>query len=303
MVTVFLRGGLGNQMFQYAVGLNLAKKNNTRLTLDTVFLSDRFPRKEFAYRTYDLGVFKLDPRVGSGNTLLSKVASALPIPGVWLALDLAFIRMRDVFDMQKLIKEKNEHEFDPAIPAVGVSALLWGRWQNEKYFKDIAGDVRRAFELRVPLAGEAARIAEEIARTNSISIHVRRGDYAAFKSVETLHGKTDLHYYDRAVAYVAARVKKPHFFVFSDDVQWCKENLKLSFPMTFVERSAAGPHDASHMELMSLCKHNIITNSTFSWWGAWRNGNAEKIVIAPERWYADPAQIQVDVVPNSWIRL
>lgn len=296
MVTVFLRGGLGNQMFQYALGLHLTKKNNAKLVLDTVLLNDRFPRKEFAYRTYGLGVFKLDPEF----TLLSRMSAVLPIPGFWLGLDLIFMQLRDKPGLRKIIKEKNEHAFDSAVLEAKGNVVLWGRWQTEKYFEDIADEVRKAFQLRDELYGEAALIADEIRRTNSVSIHVRRGDYAAFKSVEQLHGKTDLSYYGRAAADIVARISNPHFFVFSDDIAWCRKNLKIRPPATFVAQTAAGPHGAFHLKLMSFCKHNIITNSTFSWWAAWLNENPRKIVIAPRRWYADNTN-QGDIIPERWI--
>jgi hypothetical protein len=300
MVTVFLRGGLGNQMFQYALGLDLAKKNNAPLVLDTVYLRDRFPRPNFAYRNYDLDVFNLDAHF----TPLSRAANALPMPGVWLALDLAGIAARRALGMQKMIKEKKEHEFDPAVATARGNIFLWGRWQNGKYFKDSEEDVRRAFTFRAPLEGEAKKIAAQIdAAASSVSLHVRRGDYAAFKNVEKLHGKTDVPYYARAAAYVASRVKDPRFFVFSDDIPWCKENLKLDLPVTFVEGSAAGPHDAFHFELMARCKHNIITNSTYSWWAAWLNRNPAKVIVAPQRWYLDPKMDEADMIPAGWVRL
>lgn len=300
MVTVFLRGGLGNQMFQYAAGLALAKRNRTQLVLDTTYLHDRFPRRQFSYRTYDLGVFSFEPRL----TLFSKISSEFSVPGFWLGLDLAFIKTRDMFGMCRIVKEKDEHTFDPAVLAVRGSVLLWGRWQSEKYFAGIADEVRAAFRFRNALSGDATRSAEEIARAGegSVSLHVRRGDYAAFKRVEQLHGKTDLGYYERAEAYLGARVRNPHFFIFSDDISWCRENLRLRFPATFVKQSAAGPHDVFHLELMSRCRHHVITNSTFSWWGAWLNADRRKLIVAPARWYADPA-IKSDIIPEGWIKL
>lgn len=299
MVTVFLRGGLGNQMFQYAAGLSVAKRSGSKLTVDTTYLNDRFPRREFAYRTYDLGVFELPQNF----TNLSKISSALPVPGMWLGIDLVLMQVKHALHVQTIIKEKEARGFDPGVLKAKGNVLLWGRWQTEKYFSDAVDEVRRAFTFKNGLTGEAARLAEEIRATNSVSLHVRRGDYAAFKSVEELHGKTDLSYYTRAAAHTASRVKNPRFFVFSDDVAWCRANLSLDFPMTFVDQDVAGPHDSFHLELMSLCKHNIITNSTFSWWGAWLNKNPQKIVIAPARWYADAAHLDDDIIPRGWVKM
>jgi hypothetical protein len=298
MVTVFLRGGLGNQMFEYAAGLSLAKKNGAELVLDTVHLRDRFPRPRFSYRTYDLGVFAIEPQF----TAVSRLADGFPLPGVWLGLDLLGIAFGHVLGVRKIVHEKSS-VFDPSVLAARGNVLLYGRWQSEKYFADAKDDVRAAFRFREPLAGEAKALAGKIAGCNSVSLHVRRGDYAAFKNVEQLMGKTDLGYYDRAVKYIAGRAKDPQLFVFSDDIAWCRANLELPFPATYVDDASRGPKAAFHLELMSRCKHNIITNSTFSWWGAWLNANPGKIVIAPEHWFADGRGGDEDIIPAGWVKI
>ncbi len=313
-ITVFLRGGLGNQMFQYALGLNLAKKNDADLVIDTTFLNDRFPRKEFTYRNFDLDVFTLTPRF----TALSKISEKLPIPGVWLGLDLALMMTKNIFGAQKIIKEKKNHIFDPEVFSARGNIVLYGRWQSEKYFADIADEVRNTFRFRQKLSGEAAVLSEQVKNSNSVSLHVRRGDYVKFENMKKIVGDTDLSYYAGAVSYVAKLVSEPRFFVFSDDIAWCRENLwfdatpsielrtshnkKISHTVTYLDDKTAGPKNAYHLELMSLCKHNIIVNSSFSWWGAWLNKNPEKIVVAPARWYAD-RENQPEVIPKSWIRL
>jgi len=298
MVTVFLRGGLGNQMFQYALGLHLAKKNNTTLVFDTVYLRDRFPRKNFAYRTYDLDVFAITPRF----TALSRVANAAPIPGIWLGADLLGATVREFAGMQKMVREKSDF-FDPAVLEERGNLLLFGRWQSEKYFEEIAEEVRITFQFRESLTGEAKELGKRIRSANSVSLHVRRGDFAAFKNVAQLMGKTNLPYYQRAATYIGERVKNPEFFIFSDDIAWCKENLKLSYPATYMPPSATGSKAAFDLELMSLCKHNIIANSTFSWWGAWLNRNPEKIIVTPRIWYADGRGSEPDLLPERWIKI
>src|SRR5258708_7928415 len=298
MVTGFLRGGLGNQMFEYAAGLRLAKKKNTTLALDSVHLSDRFPRKNFTYRVYDMDIFNIEPRF----TILSKIANTLPIPGIWLGLDLLLIGLRDVLGIQKMLQEKSER-FDPAVLTAGENTLLFGRWQSEKYFADIVDDIRTAFRFRHSLEGEAKVLGEKIRSVNSVSLHVRRGDYASFKNVEKVMGATNVPYYEKAASYIAERVKDPQFFVFSDDIEWCKTNIKLKFPVTFMSPESEGPKASYHLELMSLCKHNIVANSTFSWWGAWLNSNPQKIVTAPEHWYADGRGGDEDIIPEKWIKL
>ncbi|OGY99372.1 MAG: hypothetical protein A3B13_01085 [Candidatus Liptonbacteria bacterium RIFCSPLOWO2_01_FULL_45_15] len=332
-ITVFLRGGLGNQMFQYALGFNLAKKNNADLVLDTTFLNDRFPRKEFTYRAFDLDVFTLSPSQVSSDEIwegkprfstLSKISEKLPIPGVWLGLDLVFMIVKKIFGATKIIKEKKNHIFDPEVLSAKGNIILWGRWQCEKYFSDIAPDIRKEFCFKEKLSGspsqissdetwegEAVKIAQEIESTNSISIHVRRGDYVKFENMKKIAGETDVSYYTRAISYIAERVISPNFFVFSDDIPWCRENLwfdathhkKIPPAVTFLDEKTAGSKNSYHLELMSLCKHNIIANSTFSWWGAWLNKNPQKIVIAPKRWYGGEDSDTIDIIPADWKKI
>lgn len=299
MVKVFLRGGLGNQMFQYALGLRLALKNKADLVLDTTFLNDRFPRKEITFRTYDLDVFTLTPRF----TALSKISRAVPIPAVWLGGDLVLSELKNLIGISRFIKENKDYVFDEKVLQAGGNVTLWGRWQSEKYFADIEKEVRDALRFRHPLTGEAARLADEIRGENSVSLHIRRGDYVAFKSMKAIMGETDISYYARAAEYIGARVPEPHFFVFSDDIAWGRENVTSPFKMTYVSDASRGPKDSHHLELMSLCKHNIITNSTFSWWGAWLNRNPEKIVIAPKRWHTGAIPGQDDIILATWVRI
>jgi hypothetical protein len=280
-------------MFQYAAGFNLAKKNNAQLLLDTTFLNDRFPRKEFTYRTFDLDVFTLELHF----TLFSKISHVVPVPGFWLGLDLICMKVCDIFGMRRIINEKY---LDSSKSPMEGDIVLYGRWQNEKYFIDFADDIRNMFRFGQELSGAAAAFARQIKNSNSVSIHVRRGDYVNFKSMKKIVGDTDISYYVRAVSYIGERVQKPQFFVFSDDVAWCRENIKIPFPVIYLDEKTAGPKSAFHLELMSLCKHNIIANSTFSWWGAWLNENPEKIIIAPVDWSKDGKNS--NIVPLDWIR-
>jgi hypothetical protein len=298
MVTVFMRGGLGNQMFQYALGLNLAKRNDVPLVLDTVHISDRFPRRNFTYRTFDLDIFTLTPRF----TALSRAARAVPLPGVWLGIDLFVMNAGERLAGRRILYEDERKGFDLRVLAAHGDIILYGRWESERYFSDVESDVRAAFQFRAPLAGKAAEVAAEIAKGESVALHVRRGDFISSKKVGALMAPTGPRYYERAVARIAARVNRPHFFIFSDDIAWCKENIKLTHPATYLGNDTAGPKASNHLELMARCKHNIIANSTFSWWGAWLNKNEKKVVIAPQRWYAG-ATADADIVPAAWTRI
>ncbi len=298
MITVVLRGGLGNQMFQYAAGRVLALARNTDLVLDTTYINDRFPRREFIPRTYDLDVFSLIPRF----TTLSAASEKFPVPGLWLGLDIALIGARNYLGIRALIKEKKEFSFDPSVRTAGGNAELWGRWQSPKYFEDHADTIRSDFSFRHPLVGKAEDLAQKIRQENSVAIHVRRGDYVAFKKVQALMGHTDAAYYADAIRYIGDRVLRPSFFIFSpDDPGWFAEHVKFPFPATYIGSDIAGPKFSSYLELMSLCKHQIIANSTFSWWGAWLNRNPEKIVVAPALWQRDVLTGETDLLPPGWV--
>jgi hypothetical protein len=288
MIKVFLRGGLGNQMFQYAAALGVAKKQgNADIILDTTFLNDRFPRRQFTYRTYDLDIFNINPKF----SLLSEVSAQLPIPGLWLGLDIAAIQTANVFGVRKLLQEKEEHVFDESILHYEGSATLWGFWQSEQYFKHAENEVRAAFRFQSSRDEAIIEAKKEVASSNSVSLHVRRGDYL-MPANSKLHAATDGSYYQKAIDYVVSHVDSPTFFVFSDDIAWCRENVKTGHPTIFMDNTTAGPKASGHLELMSLCKHNIIANSSFSWWGAWLNENPGKIVVEPEGNAA---------IPKGWV--
>ncbi len=296
MVTVILRGGLGNQMFQYATGLNLAKRNTKELLLDTTFLNDRLPRKNFTYRKYDLDVFKVEPRF----TRLSRISEKFQIPGVWLGLDFGLIKAREMLGQAQFIEEKAEHSFDPKVFEAKGNTILLGRWQNPRYLEGIENELREAFRFQAPLDAEAEELRKEIMASNSVALCTRRGDYVQFASVKKMMGDTNTSYYSRAVAYMNEHVKNPHYFVFADDVPWSKENIKL--PPNTVYIGKLGPKWSYHLELMSLCKHAVITNSTFYWWGAWLNSNREKIVVSPDYWYAGTDRGKEMLLPE-WVQL
>jgi hypothetical protein len=206
---------------------------------------------------------------------------------------------------EKLIREKSR-TFDSRILELRGDLFLVGYWHSERYFADVGKELRKAFQFKHPLEGAAKEIGRQIRSSNSISLHIRRGDYAALKHVEHVVGQTDLSYYEKAAAYMNERSRSkgigvPTFFVFSDDIEWCKGRLKLPFPTIFVDQASAGPKASHHLRLMSLCRNNIIANSTFSWWGAWLNANPEKVVIAPKRWFAN--KTNEDMIPQHWIRM
>ena len=138
-----------------------------------------------------------------------------------------------------------------------------------------------------------------ISQTNSVSLHIRRGDYVSNQKTNQTHGTCDLDYYQRCITEIEKEVENPYFFVFSDEIEWVKENLKINHPAEYVDQNT-GDKSYEDMRLMSQCKHNVIANSSFSWWGAWLNSYPDKIVFAPKRWFASDKHNTKDLIPEGW---
>jgi hypothetical protein len=187
------------------------------------------------------------------------------------------------------------------IKEVPNDCYLMGNWQTEHYFKDYQEAIRADFSFRLPPAGLNAALAEQISSDVAVSLHVRRGDYVANPSSLAHHGLCSLDYYRRAIDYITARVANSIFYIFSDDIPWVRENLHIDHPCHYVDHNK-GDESYNDMRLMSLCKHHIIANSSFSWWGAWLNARADKIVVAPQRWVLSDFDAS-DIVPSSWVKI
>ena len=193
-------------------------------------------------------------------------------------------------------------QFDPALLELRAPVYLDGYWQSERYFSSIAVLLRQELTAKAPLDPKNEALARSIDAVNAVSLHVRRGDYVDNPATTRFHGVCSLDYYQRAIDYISLRVEAPHLFVFSDDPQWTRANLRYAAATTFVD---ANPPDRGYrdMGLMARCRHHIIANSSFSWWGAWLNPSCEKIVIAPDRWFSAARNDTRDLIPPGWVRL
>jgi hypothetical protein len=282
MVISTLVGGLGNQMFQYAAGRALALRTGSRLVLDLGWL--RTTPAHVTPREFELGCFRIaaELRCIYPRTPLERVRE-------WVGLS------------PRIWREHQMYGFDARTLTLPGRVRLIGYWPSERYFADAADRIRDDFYFDFDLDGRDLDVANLIAATQSVGVHVRHGDYATNPSTTAFHGVLPLDYYRRAVARVQETVPDPHFFVFSDDPEWCRHNLEFGAPTTVVDHNRGrGAHD---LRLLSLCRHQVIANSSFSWWGAWLNETPDKLVIAPERWVADASIDTRAVYPESWIRL
>ena len=265
---ILIQGGLGNQMFCYSFYLSIKK---------------RYPKA--------LIFLKISPFVNQHHGL--EIFRIFNIKGKWR---YRFCKPWFFWKWFHTIKQTNALAYEPdTMKTTHQLSYFEGHWQSEKYFKSIEETIRKQFQFKQSsLNKETLQLSEEIKNTNSVSIHIRRGDYLNFPQCAVC----DIEYYRKAIDYIKGKIIEPTFFIFSDDIDWCKQNLQIknSFFVNFNQ----GNDSWQDMYLMSQCKHNIIANSTFSWWGAWLNDNPDKIVISPHQWFKNDAT--GDIIPDNWIK-
>ena len=285
MIIIKLNGGLGNQLFQYSLGRKLSIKNNDIFKMD---LSSFKGNKD---RHYSLNPFTIVENIANEEEI-KKIEKL----GLWKLFD----KFKPHYKRSS-IKYKG-YNFDPNILKLSGNFHLDGYWQSEKYFKDIENIVRKEITLKNSLPSKYSGLIGEITNNNSVSIHIRRCDYATNKKFSAVYNLLDEEYYQRTVKFIAEKIKEPKFFIFSDDIKWAKQNLNIPYPKIFVSDNSE-IKNYEELTLMSLCKHNIIANSSFSWWGAWLNTNIDKIVLSPDKWFNIGVGNTSDLIPENWIKL
>jgi hypothetical protein len=292
MIIVRLMGGLGNQMFQYAAGRRLANKNRSKVLLDLSWFDSI--ASEDTPRHFELECFRFEKNyIRPDKYVLASPEKNLKVAAYNYTKGL--IKPRVLNYMQK------GHKFDPAVLSLNGNVCLTGWWQNEGYFKDIRATILDDFEYVHDPSEQSKETLRQIKRELSVSLHIRRGDYISNKYAKQFHGLLSLSYYRSAVRHLEKSIgSKFTIFVFSDEPEWCKKNLKFKQPMVFVSHNKQGSDD---LRLMRSCKHAITANSSFSWWGAWLNDNPQRIIIAPKRWFINMDAGSNEIVPESWIKL
>ena len=285
-------GGLGNQMFQYAAGRSVSFRCGQSLRLDISGFAGYGLHQGFELQQ----VFSCPAEIATESDVRSilgwqsspAIRRIVARPGMTL------------FRRKAFVVEPHFHYW-PEINHVPQECYLHGYWQSEKYFQSHASDIRANFSFKHTFSNRNAELVEQIVQANAVSLHVRRGDYAKNPGANSTHGLCSLDYYQSAIQYAVERVNQPNFFVFSDDVAWVRANLHINHPCHYVEHNC-GAESYNDMRLMSLCRHHIIANSSFSWWGAWLNPNQNKIVIAPKKWFSS-SQDTSDLLPRNWVTL
>ena len=307
MIVIKLQGGLGNQLFQYALGRRLTSQGK-----DVAYdITSSYSWHKL--RTYNLGHYNVNlveaPRaeITKGEQeeykrrtygIISRSMRYLKSKKI-LRPDGFVSKMSD-FVKSKLPKTYNigyhPYVFDM------TEGYLDGFWQSYKYIDPIRDTLIKEISLKEPLEKTHGDIFEKIKNSTSVSLHVRRGDYVSDPTTKQVHFTFGIEYYEQALTIIKEKVPNAHIFVFSDDIPWAKENIKTEFPISFVSDPAT-IKDYEELIIMSLCKHNIIANSSFSYWAGWLNQNPDKIVIAPLKWDNYYEKEHADLTPPSWIRI
>jgi len=286
MIITRIIGGLGNQMFQYAIARAMAERNQDNFKLDISF----YPKQTL--RKYELNLFNIQEDIATKEECIAFRGKEDFLFKVKQRLKLPLNRPKTY------VKEIKNPIFDEKIYSIKSDVFLDGFWQNEQYFKEIREILIKEFTPKNSISQEAIKYLKNIENTNSISLHVRRGDYINDKHTNSVHGVCGIDYYKRAIAYMNRYIDKPVFYIFSDDIDWCKENFDFIENKIFIDNTKSAFDD---LELMKNCKHNIIANSTFSWWGAWLNQNYKKIVVVPTIWWS--LKPKLHIATDQWVKL
>lgn len=280
MIISKVSGGLGNQMFQYAIAKSVAIKYKKSFKLD---LSDISPNSPFKYR---LNMFNIKG-VSACQHDINKMKGKNNFVGKILRKFLGNV----LYPFYH--KEAERTIFDPSVFS-NSDVYLDGYWQNEAYFLDIRASLLDDFSLKSDVSNNAKKYLEPITINNSVSLHVRRGDYSKHPEI----GIMDIEYYKKAVEYICKKIDKPVFYIFSNDINWCESNFTFIENKVFINDTE---NEIDDMFLMKNCSHNIVANSSFSWWAAWLNTNKQKTIISPLKWMAvNPKGHKW--VPDSWLQ-
>jgi hypothetical protein len=261
-------------MFQYAAARRLAFKRRAPLKLDLSELEGD-PQRRYA---------------------LNHLSIRADIATYAETQDLA--RKKPFYRKKTYIRERR-FTFEPRIRFKVPPVYLQGYWASEKYFFDVQSLIRKEFEISTAASLENEALLSQISQdANPVAVHVRRGDYVG----HGLHASQPMEYYRAAAAGIHAAAPDAKFYVFSDDPVWTKENLKLPYEVAYVSHNGENTN-YEDLRLMTFCRHFVIANSTFSWWGAWLSARKGKTVYAPRKWFNDPSYDTKDLIPPGWIQI
>jgi len=292
MIIIKLQGGLGNQLFQWAFGLSRQLKTNCNLKFDAnSFATDKLRNLEITQLITDFEVATQkeikETRFENGllNLLIRKVTTLI-----------------NPYYKRKVICEQT-YLFDESLDNYKhCSNYFEGYWQNEKYFIGYRQQILKSLNFEINTSKNYQSYKSQIIDNtkNSVAIHVRRGDYINDERILKIHGVCSIDYYQNAIQLMEDRYDNIQFYIFSNDIEWCEKFFDAINNKTFVNKTKTVFED---LELMSLCKGQIIANSSLSWWSAWLNTNENKSIIAPKKWFNKTSINYSQIVPENWIKL
>ncbi|MBF2096862.1 MAG: alpha-1,2-fucosyltransferase [Gloeomargaritaceae cyanobacterium C42_A2020_066] len=294
MIIVCIRGGLGNQMFQYAAGYSLSQRTGSSLKFDVSYFTRK--SKEGNTRSYALNA------LGINRPFSSKMDLGLILVH-YLFRTITSGKYGSQENRSYLFKEQFNRRFDSRFLEIQTPVILKGYWESYKYFECYSENLRKEF-LFPPLnqSGDLWWQSEILGSTSAtVGVHIRRGDKVPKGDPVKEYDLLQKKYYQEAMAIISSKMNDPVFFIFSDDIQWCRDNITPQSTTHYVSlQNEKKPW--IDMYLLHLCQHNVIGNSTFSWWAAWLNQNPGKIVIAPT-WFSRFEPSPYDMYPPDWIVL
>lgn len=282
MIITEINGGLGNQLFQYAAGLALSNKHKTALKINTNFKTQDTVRK-LALTHFNLDVNQADPieinQLYPSSNLKRKIQAILPTS-------------------QKSFYKEKKFSFQSNFSQLSSSVYLKGYWQSELYFSSIDSIIKEKYLLEPNCYKNALDFIQQLSLQESVSIHVRKGDYLK-APYNTVYAELNNEYYKRAIEFLKEICPSIKTYVFTDDPAWVEAHLDLGIPFEL----ASGKKTNSMFEdfqAMRSCKYHVIANSSFSWWTAWLSAHQDKQVVAPRNWFKDIQEDTTDLIPKSW---
>ncbi len=303
MIITRLTGGLGNQMFQYAAGLALAEARRTVLKLDVSWFRE-YAEYE-SHNRYALSCFNVTEQFADEEEVARARGLALTAAERWsvaVARALRFYRYAHRHGPAANFHRPPTFAFYPEFFAQPDGTCLDGMFQSEKFFAPVSDLLRLHFSFRYPPQPEVEAVAARIRSGPSAAVHFRRGDYTRNPQFAAEIGVLGPGYYAQAVRALRAKSPAAKLYIFSDDIEAVAQEFRPEGPHEFV-RCVRPWHAFDKIRLMSLCDHLAIANSTFSWWAAWLNPAPDKLVLAPDPWFARSPHDSRDLVPAGWTRL
>jgi hypothetical protein len=291
-------GGLGNQLFQYALGFQLQQGKHPAVKFDDGLLRDKQGEHSvFTHRNLEIDqIFDLklplatEVEVEYFNGKKSK---------------RLINKLINRFHLSKIKKKwviENNRSFIPDILNITDDKCLIGAWQSEKYFESSSLALKKQLLFKNTLQSNSKVLLDKTNKNNTVCLHVRRGDYVTSPLYKKTIGALSVNYYRNAINHFSRQIEKPFFHIYSDDLEWCRKYFNDS-NVILIENEHVGKNAFNYFQMMTQYTHYIISNSTFSWWAAWLGENKNSTIITPKIWTRDPLMRPETIVPERWIKL